>query len=181
MAETKPFEQMTPAEKRVAIAQDVIRHMDAKRIIPLHGTFLAPYRGRLFEPGSDVELSDALKTGPVCECCQVGAMMYSAVLLADALKVSELESSASHYGINSFDIWNYLAQWFTDEQLNLIEYTFEGGNGATSVDEIDDAETCEHAEMFHDEYDDEGHRMRAICENIIANGGEFVLPVAVEH
>lgn len=166
--EAKPFEDMTPAEKRVAIAQDLIAHVAAGKIRPTRGTYLsAPpdYRGAeyAFRPDDKRQACEVLAAMRVCECCQIGGLLYATVLRANAVQVGQLVDEPGD-AMCEDGFGGYLREFFDEDQLYLMESTFEGWcrTSETAVSE------------FFNRHRDRQKRMVAICQNIIDHDGEFV-------
>lgn len=199
-ADNKAFQKMTPAEKRVQIARDVLSQLATKRLFAVSGTWLTGAEGReLFDESDlkkDPELQQILKKTKTCDGCALGGLFLCAVERANKLKISELscvvpnlESDTGELIIvggfgalpDEDDTFKYLKKFFTKSQLDLIEYTFEEGNGA-----VHDfcCKEFEQASVFFtggkevgDKYSGlTAHdRMRLIMENIICNKGTFVV------
>lgn len=172
----KTFEKMTPAEKRVQIARDVLAQLALKRLVPTPGVWLAgPPDEKNGEDSSALfskeqalknpELKSILNKTKECTGCALGGMFMCAVERADKLKLEELSYDAKEEGaIFEGDIFPYMEKFFNKEQLNKIESAFEQGGGSCS-----DYEASEWAGAI----EDPGTRMRLIMENIILNKGTF--------
>src|SRR5687767_4934603 len=124
----KRFDRMTPAQKRVAIAKDVLKHIRSKWLKPTHGEYFNVPGVRSFYPdGQDVRA--IIKSFSSCRVCAIGACFSAAVNRFDELRLgltcgdsNIIQSISGPDGMK-----NYLGQWFIDEQLYLIEEVFEGG------------------------------------------------------
>ncbi len=176
------FEKMSPAEKRVQIARDVIAQLNSKRLIATTGLWLDAVNGSLFKDKdikSNPEVKELLSKVKQCQGCALGGMFMCAVERANKLKFSQLQCgkdfdpkyhSIDNEDIHADDTFSYMERFFTKNQLNLIEIAFEQGSGATSYDEVSNFdEACD----FAYEIDDAGTRMRLIMENIVLNKGVF--------
>jgi hypothetical protein len=170
------FEKMTPSEKRVAIARDVIAQLAAERLVAVPGIWL-DFNVTDNEPDQDPELQTILKSTDQCEGCALGGMFMCAVERANKLKLSELDEPDTGTASQS-DVFSYMRKFFSREQLNLIEVCFEQGNGAGNVG----SDAHDQAMVFFGEAEYEGDcsasandRMRLIMENIVANNGKFVV------
>lgn len=184
--DNKAFDAMSPSEKRVAIARDVLEQIKIKRLMPKFGTWLHKKGARnLFSKDlvkDNIEVKDALAGIKQCSGCAIGGMFMCAVERADKLKVSELEyaKDCAEYSdpivveeISEDDSFTYLKRFFSRDQLELIECVFES-NGGSHYDED--------AGDFALGVGSPSERMRLIMENIIVNKGTFKLnklPVAV--
>lgn len=167
----KAFEKMTPSEKRVQIARDVLAQLAAKRLIAESGVWLEGKDGKdLFKQSDiqkDAELSDILAKTKQCQGCALGGMFMCSVERADNLKLGKLEAVREADNCNTIaenDAFSYLKKFFSENQLEMIECAFERGSGASySRDSVDFACDVEDAQT----------RMRLIMENIVANKGTF--------
>jgi hypothetical protein len=172
------FEKMTPSEKRVTIARDVIAQLAVGRLVATTGLWLASPNGMLFDDSDaekDLELQAVLKKTKTCEGCAMGGLFMCAVERANKLKVSELvnvdtdedgESFVTDGEVQGDDAFSYLKRFFSKGQLEMIETAFEQGGGATSAGF--------ESESFAENVEDPGERMRLIMENIVVNKGKFV-------
>lgn len=173
----KKFESLTPSEKRVQIARDVLAQLATKRLIATPGVWLAGKHedDELFS-GKDVEknpeLQSILNKSKQCTGCALGGMFMCAVERADKLKLTDLSDGAKESGVPDMpDVFKYMRRFFSNEQLEQIETAFEQGDGACSADDDYDneysgwlPESCSPSE-----------RMRLIMENIVVNKGRFVV------
>lgn len=180
----KAFEALSPADKRVAIARDVLAQLSTKRLVPRTGVWLAGANMEKLYTKSDVdknpELQSLLATKKECTGCALGGMFLCAVEAADDLKLGELSDVKNYQrqmklspekrvysyidgGVEGEDAFKYLRKFFSQAQLEAIESAFERGNGS---------ETHESA-AFADDEERSSERMRLIMENIIANKGTF--------
>ncbi len=154
------FLSLPPAERRVAIARDVIRQVEGGQLKPEPGTFIHRYTH--WRAGERVDAS--------CGVCALGAM---AVSLLDG----EAESDGAQ-------IRGQLAAHFGHVQVALIESAFEGWDRGDALavyrahshfgdEELRDIDR--HAVDFTDAMGLTGReRMLLIMRNIVENGGEFV-------
>lgn len=164
------FEKMSPAEKRVQIARDVIAQLAAKRLIATTGTWLANGdEGDLFtkeDVHKNPELQKILKRQKECTGCALGGMFMCAVERADELRLGDLDRDSRDYRqMQDGSVFKYMEKFFSREQLDEIEAAFEQGEGF-----VDDSNV---ASGWLSEVDDANERMRLIMENIVANKGKF--------
>jgi hypothetical protein len=177
----KAFEALKPWEKRVAIARDVLAQIRTKRLVPTEGVWLAASHGNLLTKAlakKNPELQEVLGKVKQCDGCALGGMFMCAVEKADQLKLDKLETvQCYNQQVKRFheyceledtiveeDAFRYLKKFFSVEQLNLIEATFQRNKGACF-----DERAC----LFAREETDPAERMRLIMENIIKNNGKF--------
>lgn len=160
------FAALSPAEKRVAVAKDVIAQLDAKKIVALCGSYVSitPKENEIFSLEPDDEMQTVL-AGRVCDACALGSLFICAVAKLDDCTADSVQFD-KHYDVDYYmrdDPYEYLGQFFEHEQLHRIEQAFEGyagwsdDDGANYIDE--DAE----------------RRLRVIMKNIIDNNGTFTL------
>lgn len=155
------FLKMTKAEKRVAIAKDVIAQIEVRRLVPKNMTFLdIPEAPESLENDAN-ELRDVLLTVPTCEVCAKGALFVCAVERMDKLTVGQYTIGADR---------DYMLKLFTPKQWDLIESAFEGWS-SIFVDGM--IVNTPKVEKFSDQYPDPADRMVAIMKNIIKNHGTF--------
>ena len=179
------FAKLSPSEKRVQIARDVIAQLASKKLIATAGVWLTGTDGDNLFDEKDVErnpeLQEILSKQESCEGCALGGMFMCAVERHDKLKLTDLEvvkdykqavkdigddANLDSGEASEDDATHYLKKFFSEAQLNDIEAAFERGGGAKSGSNS--------AQNFADEVDDDGERMRLIMENIIVNKGKFV-------
>lgn len=161
------FAALSPAEKRVAVAKDVIAQLDAKKIIAQAGTYVSitPAANEIVSIEPDDELQ-AVFAGRVCDACALGSLFICAVAKLDDCTADSVQFG-QHYGADFYmrdDPYEYLGQFFDEDQLHDIERVFEGYGGWTD----DDTES-------HLISDDENERLRVIMRNIIDSNGDFTL------
>lgn len=177
------FASLKPAEKRVAIARDVLSQLRLGKLVATPGVWL---RDGGEEPlicaedsveKKNVELQAILNKQEQCTGCALGGMFMCAVKRANKLKVKDLTDFTSEDGyeesvdVDGSDATAYLGRWFDQEQLSMIESAFERGDGAFGSE----------AANFCADEEDAGERMRLIMENIIVHKGRFnpdVQPIA---
>lgn len=140
-------DELTPQNARVAIAQDVLVRLDAHLLVPNPGQYIA-------DDGD-------------CQVCALGALFACAVPRGDFDNAKKLLT----VGPQMVTIRSALEKVFDSEQLDLIECAFERDptfwEGEFYAEEADDAVE------FGREHDNHEDRLRAICQNIVANGGTF--------
>lgn len=161
----KIFAKLSPADKRVAIATDVILQLRAGKFDAQQGVYVSLDR-ELTKRELKKDASEVF-TNKSCTVCGIGGLFVSAVCNADNLPVSQIElyneTEASVEGESAYD---YLVQFFDEEQLKAIETAFEQRDDFGA----DDYE----AMWFADDVEDDNDRLRLIMENIIVNNGTFI-------
>lgn len=194
------FEKLSPAQKRVVVAKDVLAALNARQLIARSNVYLTIDR---FAPELqaspnywELDAQSALLKGQVsCNVCAIGSIFVCAVERQDKITLNDFAGSKKN-GMSE-----YLGDMFSAEQLDLMEAAFERTDEYVKSKRyrpLDDYEyprcrsneeqaELEEAIAFGDAYyyedavnedDDVGAFdadgcMRAIMENIIANDGEF--------
>ena len=181
MAKAK-WEDLTPAQRRVEIAKDVIASIQAGRITTGHTYFGLNEEvkvGKLDthkEIGIEEPLSSraAREVQKNCRVCAMGALMVSRVCKFNKLSLEDL--GQNEYGSTV----EALKGAFTDNQLRRIEAAYELDSSyefmdeyAFGMDHVGDYEA-----MNYQEQDE--NRMLAIMQNIVDHGGTFKPKVRYE-
>lgn len=185
------FEKLSQAEKRVAIAQDVLVQLQMEKIVPTQGLYLeGPDDSEVaIKPSTPIKNVTAWQE-PGCSVCAKGALFVSAVKMMNGRKVKELKdlnwlTDENGQDINKYDafsvgndtIVDYLGDVFLSDQLNMIEAAFEENNiDDYLADELKRKvrkKTGHHSIYFRQEESDEAERMRLIMENVVKNKGTF--------
>lgn len=166
------FARMPRDRQRIAIARDVLAQLDIGRF-EAASVYLQIRTRPLAEPHelhfkaaqAEIDLSEVTACADKCRVCGIGSVFVAAVERADRLKLAELRPN---YDGNPLvprqKMVDYLAPWFDGEQLGIIESVFEQG------------QSCPAAWLEFGPT----KRLRRIMENIIENGGEFILPAEGE-
>lgn len=184
----KAFLRMSPAQKVVRIAKDVLEQIEAKWICPTRGTWVSR-SGDIREPiyfgksgrliGADKQLRDLLPRLEACNACAVGSLFLCTVARADALTIGDLSRGTStpfvsFHGL-SRPVRDYMLRYFSVSQLRLIEIAFEGGGGAHGS--TDDHERAAAAMFTKNESSKK--RLTVLMKNVIKNEGKFVVPKSI--
>lgn len=158
------FVAASPEGKRVKIARDVLALMDAQALDVSKGRYLEfihedENEGR--EQFAEGAMCDLLQhDGAECRCCAIGSMM-----LAFACEAGPIERTSAK---NRDEMAGYLQEFFSFDQLRLIEAAFECWDEEEFGDEGDDD-----ADLFGRGYPDATNRLRGIMGNIITHNGTF--------
>lgn len=179
------FNSLSPADKRVAIAKDVLEQIKLKRLSALSGTY--------FNLSTDLDEDKSIQANlnkVECQACALGSMMFSHIKYNNECSVAEGEDIDSRY------IKGKLHNYFDESQLVLIETAFEQwkdnynfddeanelyvGDGAHSGDFLTDLdlgeEDLDRAGAYFDEYEfTDEERLVKIMKNIVKNKGTFVV------
>lgn len=177
------FKKMTPAQKRVTIAKDVILALNSKLIRAAQGTYVelpSPILRKReeivnkqnkdgFYSDDERDLREVLleQRNPSCSACALGAIFVSSVYRQDKATVEEAVD------IGAYDIKEYMDGIFSEDQLTLIEHAFEKWELPRS---FASGHNIYDASNWGDKFTTPHDRMVAIMENIIKNKGTFKLP-----
>ena len=160
-ATKKAPSELTKKRARIAIAKDVLKQL--RYLTVERGYyFYVPYssKSKLLEKNY---AEDAQKHVPLlkrdCRVCALGACMISHVKLFDDCNLKPF--------LNNDRPDNQLGKWFSQEQLDMIEFAFE-----TSPDGDYYGDHCI-SHQFGARFANHKERLRAIMKNIVANDGEF--------
>lgn len=178
----KPFEQMSREEKVVAIAEDVLKHLDDTQAVQ------STYCSGEIHVDSGVTSETQLQSieqelTRKCQVCALGACFLSHIRLFDNITFKDVDCEniedlvANDDGYIVFDIpwravYKPLSEYFDRDNLLLIETAFERDKGFSELSGIE----ADAAELFGRRYSDPRERLRAIMENIIKHNGTFTIP-----
>lgn len=156
----RPFKRLTAAQKRVAIAKDVLAQIQLNTRIE---------SGRYWRiDNSEVGVIDkTFLTRPhvACSCCAAGAVVLSGIRLFNRVKVSYFNPGQSDKVLNP---------WFSNEQMALIEFAFEKPDRKPLAELLQDKwKEKEAAYEFNLGRLSMIERAERIFKNIIANKGTF--------
>jgi hypothetical protein len=145
------FQALSDKKKRIAIAKDVLKQVEAEKYLPTVGIYFYIDLGADVDPvprGADVQ-KVLRSSNAKCEVCAVGAAFASAARLGN-----NLFYKTSREAIAMDRIF--------EGHVDSMEHAFEG---------CDSSNTRE--KMFFKKYKDAADRLVAIFQNIIDNDGEF--------
>ena len=161
--ENARFAALPDAQRRVAIAKDVLRWLAIGKLAAKHQAYLQLPRG------TDDE---GYINGYSCSACALGSLFAVAA-------ERDLTADRATDTVNGWDIAEQLSPHFSEQQLGLIEIAFEhGGNGRAPGSAYVRASGSPRAQISAAELFNRGirgarARMERIMKNIIANRGEF--------
>jgi len=164
---------MKTKEERVALAKDVLKQLDEKKLIAIHGTYVD-----VFYNASGTQ---------VCAVCGLGSLVVACC------------GVSKEKGMGGQEVFECLKDVFEPEQVMLIEAAFEADSSPPIRGEYRSAKVYEDilnnaelsmelaaaSDMFPTEYNEETgenksdpeEALMGIMENIIRNGGDFVVEV----
>lgn len=186
------FNSLTPEDKRVAIAQDVIEQLNLQKFVATSGEYFIAE-----DIPNTNSLQKAIDNKEVqCSVCAMGAVFASRVRLGNECNIGAVNSTYAELGnvqVNSDNVLNYTTDIFTEEQMRIMEFCFEGRDvdmmfkpNWVYLSDFDSEEEYEaevdritelnrKCEAFYEAYYSEEDRMRAIMNNIISNKGQFII------
>lgn len=167
---------MSAAQKRVAIAEDVVARILLGKNQPEHMTFGQIPGLKDDENGECIVDQKVLLSKEVadkkCTACAVGMGVISGMRLFNKVEVDQ--------STDDFDT-EKLENWFSPSQVAMIELAFEEQDGTSHYGKHADATHGEYhhgaAIAFGLQFKNAKQRALAIWENVIRNNGEFC-PVA---
>src|SRR6185369_2611606 len=132
--------RMTKAEKRIAIAKDVLKQIKLRTYKPKAGTYveISQEIAKTIPRSADVQLQDMLPKIKDCKVCALGACFMSSVrrfngYSTGAANLGSVELSgyaepitSTSHKMGSWETREQLRRFFSDKQLNLSECWFEG-------------------------------------------------------
>lgn len=153
------------AAERVQIARDVIAQLAAKRIIAAGGSYIrwAGFRNQQAIGDMDAKVQPP---PPNCKVCAIGAVFVCALDRHNELRLRDTNGSTP----DDDNMLRYLARWFDEYQLRLMECAFEGSDVSDALPDDDAYAAVEFGEQHEHDAD---ALMRAIMNNVIANKGTF--------
>ena len=172
------WSKLTPAQQRIAIAEDVIARINSKNIEPRTGAYI-----NFNMIKEETSAKDFFNTQS-CEACARGAMFMSFVgvnndiqLQADTDNISFIDHAYKEDEINYLsDKENEtIIELFGEEQIALIETAFEGAPSGKFEDYWYENHITVSAELeeFREDYDSTEATLIVIMQNIIDNKGTF--------
>ena len=159
------FNKLTKNQQRVSIARDVIKMLKNKKIkagsIYFDALKIDPIEFANF-PHKDVHL---VVDSTQCKVCALGGMLAATVMKVDGMKFNY-----SQPDIPRNEVIKKLKDYFSIEQLDLIESAFECQETDRYYSHVS---AWGKAVDFGNKFKSKTKRMRMIMENIIRNNGEF--------
>lgn len=163
----RQFALLSPEEKRVTIARDVINEIKTGRFVAETGDYVGGLGdSRVTEEEGNGELALIFAKLDKCNVCAVGGLFFCAVERADELKLRPHHQGAGRLVDKAPYDSAYLRRFFDEVQLDVIEQWFECWLDSRTG-------------MFSQRGPHE--RMQLIMENIVANNGTFVPEKMTDH
>jgi hypothetical protein len=169
----KTFSKMTKAEKRVAIAKDVLIQIKKGISIPTTDNYFGGLSGKICNLTYEKEELQNILPESKCEVCAKGALFIADILRRDNFQI---DRNTNIYGGT---IHKRLTDIFTRNQLDLIETAFEKNviedeNKYLVINYVERTEVAKAAIRFGRRYTTEKNRLIGIMNNIIKNKGIFI-------
>ncbi len=144
------FQALSPAEKRRAIARDVLERLERGQLKPQRGNWVIARRG-LLDVDNDADLQSVLaESDVVCQVCAIGGAICAMAHFEDALTHRN-----AHFKAVSSRLFDLLGE----EQTRLMECAFEQGWGEYLARDL---ELHDEAVHFGNRYPDAIQRFLAI-------------------
>jgi len=164
----KEFKEMSKMEKRVSIAKDVIASLKSKKYIAEAGIYVNLVNGKNEDEDIAITLSNMMKKDVKCEVCAIGSLF-----------LSNLKKSKTRIGADDDDdMCASLSDVYTEEELRILEYCFEGDDISSSFNTDSYRNMRRDACDFYSENSgfgsDDDARLNAIMKNIIKHEGRFI-------
>jgi hypothetical protein len=158
-----PFSRLTKAAQRIAIAQDIIAQLKAKKAIAKSNVFLA-FNGISEEDAGDLclTLREVRSKVENCSVCAIGAIMLSQLNINGDIGLDQANTychngnfavdARKEYSVEN-ELSPYVTKYFKADQLQKIEIAFELGGGAFYIQDYLRGERSEPSwEEFNNEF-----------------------------
>jgi hypothetical protein len=168
------WDKMTPEERRIAIAKDVIEHLDQMNIMSKNA-YMQVFEGDFVKNEGTITKEECSLLRDNCEVCARGALFISRIDLFNTVDWTDLDleyydPEEEEHDLLSSDITSEkLEGAFSKQDLGLIESAFEFNRNHGMREECSRFDST-NAEYFGLQYDNDKDRLRAIMNNIVQNG-----------
>lgn len=177
----KIYNKSSADEKRVMIAQDVLKMLDMQMLKADCGTVNSMSSDNYSDINTefDCSIQELMFSEPgfKCECCADGALIMGMIGRENKMNSFEFGGNNNFHDLE----FTRLRKRFSQKQIAYIEWAFEGflhkdyyvsGNEISFTQE----EVRKVKDFYLDsEYHDTDVRLRKIMENIVQNKGKFIL------
>jgi hypothetical protein len=166
------FKKLTRAKQRVAIAQDVIAQVRAKKFVADSTYFDWGAQGtevlcNTLEEAEEAELDASECISQVkCSVCGIGSLFLSGIRKNDKLSINKFLNH--DWEMRDMAV-EYLGKWFDSNQLDLVEDFYERNGDQCDTDGWTHEESS--SPIYRE--DNNNKRLVMIMENIISNSGRF--------
>ncbi len=165
------FNRLSPPERRVEIAKDVIKSLKLKKIRAKTGRFasLKHTQPNACDSTNMLEVFESTR----CDCCARGAMFVSAVRKFDNVTAKDVGTGNVWVGeITDYNFKHIEDGYWDAKQIQMIETAFESEASYVLSDLLSDEEISV-CKKFKKRYKTPEKRMIGIMRNIIKNKGTF--------
>lgn len=173
---SKTYEEMTPVERKIEIAQDVVDQLQLEALPNVGSAYLSGgISKRIATKKGFLTESDVRSIQKSCKVCARGALMISRIAKFDRVKIDKLypykEIDGYCLSIAIGTTTDLLEGSFTRDELEVIDETFEGTGNQRSSEKIFHSDHVNEIENDWNE-DVAGRRnlLMAICQNIVDHG-----------
>lgn len=194
------FDALSPAEKRVAIARDVLKGVQTRRLTPVTDSYSElnigdPDRAAQLI-ASDASLRDVLPTLQSCKVCAIGAAGMAVIGRVNQFGMHHFEQKLLRAGdelyktnraeVDDDALRETLVRYFTPLQIAMMECAYMKSTSFANYqpgvafrtyvlnDTVCDNKAIHAAVAFGYQFDADDERLSAIWQNVIDNNGEFV-------
>lgn len=162
----KTFNRMTAAQKRVAIAKDVINQIKNGGMIPYTGIYFLWLNNTNANLGENFNQKSLTDKNNKCKVCGIGAAIVSGIRLFNKLELSP------NFGDGDSAL-KVIKNWFTVSQTVAIECAFEDESTRLLSKRFTNKKLNNKAIKFGEKYFSPEEKAIAIYKNIIKNKGVF--------
>lgn len=169
----------------VAIAKDVLARLKAGKLSPKRENGYLEVKKHLYEiswPDTGEELQPHIgKIAKQCDVCAIGSLFLSKVALTGNFKARAGDYWTTF--MNAETMFRVLRQAFSKTDLANIDTAFESNYHACEAPDFPPSERARwlSVNQFAKTHGSNPKtRLKAICNNIIANNGRFIVPLVKE-
>lgn len=160
------FDKLPPACQRMAIAEDVLKQVEAKSFLVENMVYI-----ELEKCGNIPSNEDELREAEACRVCALGALATSCILGSDRT----FQRDDYGIGVGQRPIHELLKGIFSADQLYMIESAFEKSVFCpSSLSSKELKRKCLKSAEFGKRFVSPQRRLKEIMRNILNNKGEFV-------
>lgn len=159
-------------QDRVAIAKDVIAQIEREIYFPAKGRYVKSIDPlHLPDRAENRDMQEVLINNPTCRVCALGGLLCSTIRKYNNFPVKNWNND---YSYTDFPV-DYLLKYFTRIELAEIECAFECHSTGLSnfYDPSLMSDACKYGCSLSPNTNE---RLIQIMQNIIDNGGRFVIP-----
>jgi hypothetical protein len=174
------FLKLSPAQKRVEIAKDVIKQLNSKKLIAAHMVYVRTEIDNIEGITPETQLKKIFDKSEYCRVCGIGSLFVCTVKRANAIVCSDVMGCTCKSCISDMSdvdqetITSYLKKYFSVKQLQYIEIAFESRDDVVlSAKDVVNYKEARSFFAYESNQFSADYRMRTIMQNIIDNKGTF--------